>query len=196
MAREATAMKITSQEEYGLRCLLRLARAEAGHSLTIPEVAAAEGLSVPYVAKLLSVLRHAGLIDSVRGRTGGYRLAKAPGEIGLGSLLLVLGEPLFDEPSYCERHAGTAANGNNCVHQDGCSLRALWQTLEHWMRRSLDQITLADLLRREDQIVELVRSRLAHPVLDAATPLLTLKALIGDRIAPVERTQLSMADSL
>ena len=53
-------MKITAQEEYGLRCLLRLARSGEGHSLTIPEVAAAEGLSVPYVAKLLSVLRQGG----------------------------------------------------------------------------------------------------------------------------------------
>ena len=50
-------MKITAQEEYGLRCLLRLARAaEEGHSLTIPEIAAAEGMSPPYVAKLLAVL--------------------------------------------------------------------------------------------------------------------------------------------
>jgi Rrf2 family protein len=169
-------MKITSQEEYGLRCLLRLATAGEGGSLTIPEVAAAEGLSVPYVAKLLSVLRQAGVIESERGRSGGYRLAKPPSEIGLGSLLLVLGEPLFDEPSYCERHAGTAANGANCVHQGACSLRALWHTLEQWMRGSLDQITLADLLQREDQIVELVRSRLAHAIFEQQTPLLTLGA--------------------
>ena len=74
-------MKISAQEEYGLRCLMRLAQAEEGHSLTLPEVAAAEGLSVPYVAKLLAVLRQAGLIDSARGRTGGYRLAKAPAEV-------------------------------------------------------------------------------------------------------------------
>src|SRR3954470_15511369 len=89
-------MKITSQEEYGLRCLLQLARAQG--SLTIPDIAAAEGLSVPYVAKLLSVLRQAGLIDSERGRTGGYRLAGAPADVSLGQVLLVLGERLFDEP--------------------------------------------------------------------------------------------------
>ena len=56
-------MKITSQEEYGLRCLLRLAQEPYGRSLTIPEIAASEGLSAPYVAKLLGVLRQAGLID-------------------------------------------------------------------------------------------------------------------------------------
>src|SRR5262249_9079445 len=97
-------MKITAQEEYGLRCLLRLAGATEGQSLTLPEVAAAEGLSVPYAAKLLAVLRQAGIIESVRGRLGGYRLARPPKQIGLGSLLLVLGEPLFEEPSYCEKH--------------------------------------------------------------------------------------------
>ena len=106
-------MKITAQEEYGLRCLMRLARAPE-QTATLPEIAAAEGLSAAYVAKLMGVLRHAGIIDSTRGRAGGYHLAKPTTQIGLGSLLLVLGEPLFDEPSYCERHAGAASDGN-CV---------------------------------------------------------------------------------
>ena len=165
-------MKISAQEEYGLRCLLRLAQAEQ-RSMTLPEVAAAEGLSVPYVGKLMAVLRDAGLIDSTRGRSGGYRLAKAPEEIGLGSLLLVLGEPLFDEPSYCERHAGTAADGI-CVHHGGCSLRSLWDTLERWMRGTLNQITLADLVQHKGQITDLLRARLASTVFEEATPLVAL----------------------
>jgi Rrf2 family protein len=171
-------MKITSQEEYGLRCLLRLAKAGAGQSLTLPEVAAAEGLSVPYAAKLLSVLRQGGLIESARGRTGGYRLARPSAEIGLGSLLLTLGDPLFDEPSYCERHAGTAANGGNCVHTGACSLRGLWNTLEHWLRSALDQITLADLCQSEGRIMELVRARLRHTAAEPLPELLTLTPLV------------------
>jgi Rrf2 family protein len=166
-------MKITAQEEYGLRCLTRLAKAE-GQTATLPEIAVGEGLSVPYVAKLMGVLRQAGIIDSVRGRSGGYRMAKSPVDIGLGSLLLVLGEPLFDDPSYCQRHAGAAEDGN-CVHHGACSLRALWQTLENWIRGSLDQITLADLLRSEGQIADLVRSRLAHAGFDShLIPLTTI----------------------
>src|SRR5437879_9231864 len=112
-------MKITSQEEYGLRCLLCLAATEDGHSLTIPDIAAAEGLSVPYVAKLLSVLRQAGLVDSERGRTGGYRLAGTPSDVSLGQVLLVLGERLFDEPAYCQKHAGSESHDGNCVHHGG-----------------------------------------------------------------------------
>jgi Rrf2 family protein len=169
-------MKITSQEEYGLRCLLRLASAGEGESLTIPEIAAAEGLSAPYVAKLLAVLRQGGLIESVRGRSGGYRLADTPAEVSLGTILMVLGEPLFDDPGYCQRHAGTETEGS-CVHGSGCTLRALWQTLEQWMRHTLDQITLADLLQSDHRLTDLLRARLAEAVLEPASPLITLTPL-------------------
>jgi Rrf2 family protein len=177
-------MKITAQEEYGLRCLLKVAQAAEGESFTLHEIAAAEGLSVPYAAKLLSVLRQAGFLDSVRGRSGGYRLAQAPGTIGLGSLLLTLGEPLFDEPTYCEKHAGTADGVNSCVHTGGCSLRALWHTLEQWMRHSLDQITLADLLRKEMTIAEILRARLTNGTpFESPSPLLTLNLVPS--LAPI-----------
>src|SRR5262249_60639555 len=102
-------MKISSQEEFGLRCLLRLARAEEGPSMTIPEIAAAEGLSTPYVAKILAVLRQSGLIESVRGRAGGYRLAGSPADVTLGTVLVVLGEPFFAE-GCCPQHAGSGAD--------------------------------------------------------------------------------------
>jgi Rrf2 family protein len=176
-------MKITAQEEYGLRCLLRLARADAGHSLTIPEVAAAEGLSIPYVAKILAVLRQGGLIESVRGRLGGYRLASIPANVSLGAVLLVLGEPLFNQPNYCEQHKGTES-GQSCVHVDGCTLRALWQTIEQWMRHALDQLTLADLLQSEVRVTELLRARLADAILEPAVPLVTLTPLKAEVRSP------------
>lgn len=162
-------MKITSQEEYGLRCLLQLARVEPGHSLTIAKIADQEGLSHPYVAKLLAVLRQAGLIESVRGSAGGYRLAGTPAEVTLGTILKVLGEPLFDALAFCDRHRGTEGDGP-CVHQSSCTLRALWQTLESWMRQALDQISLADLLQNEGRITELLRARLAQAVLEDVVP--------------------------
>jgi Rrf2 family protein len=170
-------MKITSQEEYGLRCLLRLAEVGEARSLTIPEIAAAEGLSSPYVAKLLAVLRQAGLIDSVRGRSGGYRLARPPVDITLGQVLSVLGEPLFDDPGYCLRHAGTETDGN-CVHHGNCNLKDLWNSLEQWMRRALAQITLADVLHQGPSLGERIRSRLAEAVQEEpAAPLITLTTI-------------------
>ncbi len=170
-------MKISSQEEYGLRCLLRLAEAEEkGESLTIHDVAASEGLSPAYVAKLLAVLRHAGLIESARGRAGGYRLGASPADVRLGKVLAALGEPLFEEPAYCERHKGSEADGQ-CVHMGSCNLRALWHTLETWMRRALDGITLADLLRGEGHITDLLRKRLSDAVSEQVAELVPLGAL-------------------
>jgi Rrf2 family protein len=166
-------MKITAQEEYGVRCLLRLARVGERQSLTISEIAAAEGLSPPYAAKLLSVLRQSGFIESARGRVGGYRLSALPHEIRLGAVLHALGEPLFDESIFCRQHAGTETDGN-CVHHDECALRVLWRTLEFWVRQVLENITLADLLRNEGQMVELVRRRLTQTAVEPPPELVPL----------------------
>jgi Rrf2 family iron-sulfur cluster assembly transcriptional regulator len=168
-------MKITSQEEFGLRCLLRLAHAaEGGQSLSIPEIAAAEGMSPAYVAKILAILRQGGLIESVRGRAGGYRLAGSPGDFTLAAVMAVLGDPLFEDPAYCQQHAGSEANGL-CVHHGACTLRELWHTLEGWMRRTLEGITLADLLQGEGRIGEVLRARLADTILEpAASSLINL----------------------
>ncbi|MFQ3649871.1 MAG: Rrf2 family transcriptional regulator [Gemmataceae bacterium] len=154
-------MKITAQEEYGVRCLLRLAR--AGQALTIPEIAAHEQLSVAYVGKLLMLLRQAGLVESVRGRSGGYHLSRPADEISLGEALLALGEPLFDDPGYCSRHAGPETTGP-CVHTDGCHLRGLWQTLAEYMQHILQQVTLQDLLTGELPIVRRLREQLPERV--------------------------------
>src|SRR5262245_2742793 len=165
-------MKISAQEEYGVRCLMHLARAYGGHSPTIPEIAAAENLSQPYVAKLLGVLRQAGLVESVRGRSGGYHLTRPPAEVRLGDALLALGEPLFDEPGYCERHASPEIGGP-CVHLGGCTLRGLWQALEQWMRHVLDQVTLEQLLHNDIPVVQQMREQLPR----AESPRLTLMPL-------------------
>jgi Rrf2 family protein len=142
-------MKITAQEEYGLRCLLRLAQQPGREPLTIPEVAAAERLSSPYVAKLLHILREAGLVDAARGRSGGYRLARSPEEISLGQALAVLGEPLFDEHGYCDRHRGTEDNVESCIHTSDCAVRAVWRSLGDRITEVLDRVSLAELLTPE-----------------------------------------------
>jgi Rrf2 family protein len=170
-------MKITAQEEYGLRCLLRLARAYGQQAPTIPEIAARENLSQAYVAKMLGVLRQAGLVERVRGRTGGYHLTRPPGEVRLGGVLLILGEPLFDDPGYCEKHASPETGGGPCVHQESCTIKGLWQTLEQWLRHILDQVTLEHLLRNEVPVVQQLRAQLPPMTTTEEGPLLTLAPL-------------------
>ncbi|HMP03415.1 MAG TPA: Rrf2 family transcriptional regulator [Gemmatales bacterium] len=177
-------MKISAQEEYGLRCLLQVARAGSEQARSISEIAEAEGLSAPYVAKLLAVLRQQGYIDSVRGRTGGYRLTRPPEQMPLGRLLADLGEPLFEEPGFCERHAGTETAGC-CVHLGDCTLRTLWGTLEGWFRGALDCMTVSDLLRSGINVGELLQQRLAETVAMPFGPADSVSGLIPLRTVAV-----------
>lgn len=148
-------MKLSSQEEYGLRCLLHLARVPAGRSLTIPEISQAEGLSVPNVAKLMRLLRLAGLVQSERGQSGGYLLAKPAERIMVEEVLAGLGGRFFS-PKFCERHAGRQ---DNCTHQIDCSLRVLWTTIQEVLADVLGKTSLADLLCNEEQMPAMLNAR-------------------------------------
>lgn len=156
-------MKITAQEEYGLRCLLQIARSGSQHSLSIADIAEKEGISTPYAAKLLSMLRQTGFIESTLGRSGGYKLAKPASEIGLGSVFKAIGERLFEEEEFCQKHSGTETEGS-CVHHGNCNLRSLWHTLEGCIQHILDGLTIADLLHNNSDLINTMRQRLVRPV--------------------------------
>ena len=136
-------MQLLAQEEYGLRCLLALAR--HADPRTIHEIAAAEGLSPDYAAKLLRELRRGGLVESTRGAAGGYRLARAAGAITAWDAIEVLGGALFPE-GFCECHPGRA---ERCVRSQDCALRAIWRAADEAVRSVLSRVTLADLLTSE-----------------------------------------------
>ena len=90
-------MKITSQEEYGLRILLRIARCHDEDSMSIQALSVAEGLSPAYTAKLTRLLRQAGFINSTPGNIGGYILAKPATEININEVLKTLGGSLYSK---------------------------------------------------------------------------------------------------
>jgi Rrf2 family protein len=138
-------VQLLASEEYGVRCLLQLARGHGGAPIAGPEIAAAEGLSLEYAAKLLRQLRLAGLVQSVRGASGGYALSRAPGEISVWSALEALGGEFF-AVDFCDCHAGAR---RRCVRTGNCSLRALWRRVQGALREALDGVSLADLSRDE-----------------------------------------------
>ena len=135
-------MKFSTQEEYGVRCLLQIARAAERGALTIPEISQAEGLSEANVAKLLRLLRLGGFILSERGRDGGYTLARDPQEIVLGNVLAALGERIIGD-DFCEKHSGVRSF---CVHTVDCSVISLWERVQSAVDGVLFTTTLRDLL--------------------------------------------------
>jgi Rrf2 family protein len=141
-------MKLSSQEEYGLRCLVRLGREGEAASLTIAELSHREGLSAPNVAKLMRVLRRGGFVRSTRGKEGGYSLSRPPEGINLGEALAALGGRLYD-PSFCQRHAGS---GNLCTHMPDCSIRSVWRLVQGAVDEVLGRLNLRDLLCSEEEM--------------------------------------------
>ena len=147
-------MKLSAQEEYGLRCLLHMARLEQGGSLSIPEISKAEGLSIPNVAKLMRLLRIGGLVLSVRGQAGGYTLARPADQIQVGSVLDVLGGRFFSV-KFCQRHAGRE---ETCTHLSDCAMRVLWTTVQEVLDGVLTRVTLKDLLCNEQEMTKIIES--------------------------------------
>ena len=144
-------MKLSSQEEYGLRCLLRLGREPEGGSLTIAELSCREGISVPNVAKMMRVLRRAGLVVSTRGKDGGYALARPADRIRVSETLAALGGRLFDA-GFCDTHSGSSTA--LCAHMGDCSIRSVWRLLQDAIDGALGRMTLKDLMRGERDLRE------------------------------------------
>lgn len=141
-------MRFTANEEYGLRCLLRLGRQGSEGSLTIPEISRAEGISTPYAAKIMRLLRRGGFVQSTRGKAGGYSLARPADRVLLSDLLDLLGGRLF-EADFCDRHAGVE---DVCANSVDCSIRSLWRAIQLTVDHTLSKITLGDLLRNEQNM--------------------------------------------
>lgn len=141
-------MRLTNHEEYGLRCLIRLAEEGPGGSLTIPELSRAEGISEAYAGKLLRILRQGEFLKASRGKVGGYTLAKPASRIIVSDVMMILGGPLF-EGGFCDSHAGQL---QTCIRSARCSLRGLWRAVQTAVDNVLSETTLQSLLRDESQM--------------------------------------------
>src|SRR5678809_847768 len=131
-------MKITSQEEYGLRLLIRIASCKDREGMSIPQLSEAEGLSPHYVAKLTRILRMAGFLNSTPGNKGGYVLSMPSDQININKVLNALGGPMFDT-QFCGTHSGAL---KLCTHSVDCSSRSLWQMIQYTLDKLLDKVCL------------------------------------------------------
>lgn len=136
-------MKITAQEEYGLRCIMQLARQEPDVPMMVRDIAEREGLSVAYVEKLLWTLSRSGIVESLRGPKGGYRLTRPCTEISIGEVMRVLG----GVPSRDDICAQFTGNQEMCVHHDDCGLRPVWVSITDFVHSVFDRIPLSALLQ-------------------------------------------------
>ena len=147
-------MRFTSQEEYGLRCMIQLARGEDNGPVSIEEISRNEGITTSYVGKLMRILMKGGLVESTRGKMGGYVLTKPAAQMSVNDVLTVLGGRLFEQDDHCTKFTGQEFN---CVNSTDCSVRALWSTLDRVVSNVLSNTMLKDLVVGERKVSEWLR---------------------------------------
>ena len=146
-------MRITTWTEYSLIIAIHLARRGASGSgpVAAREIAEQERLPGDYVEQILLRLRRAGLVESVRGARGGYFLAKEPQLITIRDIMTASEHQTFE--MNCEAHP---VDAERCAPNSACSIRPVWHALQQRVDDLLASISVADLMKHETQVQELV----------------------------------------
>ena len=161
-------MKLSKRGEYALRALIDFGIAyELGRPLLkINELVEKERLPVKFLEQILTQLRGAGIIETKRGKTGGYSLAKPPKEISLGQVIRLIDGPLA--PISCV--SVTAYERCTCPDEAHCGLRMLMLDVRNAIARILDRYVLGDVveitlrkMRRDGVPIPFMVEQLLHP---------------------------------
>lgn len=132
-------IRLTRHSDYGVLILTHLARAAAVEPVSSRSVAEDTGLSLPMVSKILKLLSSGGLLTSYRGIKGGYELAHAPEAISIARVVealegpIALTECIENTPGSCDLEAL-------------CQVRDIWQRVNYFVRKALEDVSLADML--------------------------------------------------
>jgi Rrf2 family protein len=133
-------MKISTKGRYALRVMLDLAQHHDGNYIPLRDVAERQGITVKYLEQIINVLGKSRYLKSSRGKGGGYRLARSPGEYTVGDILrlmegnLAVISCLEDSP-------------NECPRCDDCITLPFWQGLDRVIAQYVDGVTLEDLMQ-------------------------------------------------
>ena len=146
-------MRVTTWTEYSLIISLHLARRgrTGAGPVAARELADTERLPADYVEQILLRLRRAGLVESVRGAKGGYYLAKEPAAISVRNIMTASERQTFEVN--CDSHP---VDATRCSPEGSCSIRPVWHALQQRVDELLESVSLADLMKQELQVQELV----------------------------------------
>lgn len=158
-------MRFTTQAEYGLICSLHLARHTGDGPVAARELAQIEGLPADYTEKILGRLRQAGVVHAVRGVTGGFELARDPGEISVKDVIDATEGQTFE--INCTTHP---IGPERCDADHDCSIRPVWYALRRRIDQLLSEIRLSDLIEENEADVRELIDITWGPAARSATP--------------------------
>ena len=139
-------MKLSTKGRYGLRALIDLAVYSEESAVSIGSIAARQKISESYLEQLMAKLRKAGMVVSIRGAGGGYRLARPAGEISVGDILRALEGNL--EAVACDG----LKSDRGCEDADVCVTKYVWQKINESITRAVDDIKLSQLVEEGKKV--------------------------------------------
>ena len=149
---------LTMRAKYGLKALLALARADAGATIRISDIAEREGIPKKFLEVILLDLRNRGIVESRMGAGGGYMLARPSDLITMGEVVRVLDGPLAPIPCVSQTAYERCAD---CEDEEACALRLVMKEVRDGIASILDHTTLKDAVRQAEGKPPLRRRRKA-----------------------------------
>lgn len=135
-------MKISTKGRYALRVMIDLATNGNGEYITLKDIAQRQNITIKYLEQIVAGLNKAGYLQSMRGTSGGHRLAKDPSEYNVGEILRTMEGTL--NPVECS----AGPDGLNCPLSGSCHTIEFWKGLDDTINKYVDSFTLADLLEQ------------------------------------------------
>lgn len=139
-------MKISTKGRYAIRVMIDLAEHDMDSFITLMDIAERQGISEKYLESIVSVLSKNDILISMRGKGGGYKLARQPGEYTVGEILR-LTEGSFAPVACLEKKP------NRCANAYACKTLKMWEGFEKVINEYFDNITIEDLLS-DGQVID------------------------------------------
>ncbi len=137
-------MKISTKGRYALRVLIDLAQQNTDEYISLKEISDRQQISMKYLETIVAILQKAGLLMSLRGKEGGYRLAKAPSEYSVGAVLKLTEGSLA--PVACLEYST-----NTCDRAANCITLPMWKKLDKLIDDYLESVTIEDMLSQKTE---------------------------------------------
>ncbi|MBL4899723.1 MAG: Fe-S cluster assembly transcriptional regulator IscR [Colwellia sp.] len=134
-------MKLTSKGRYAVTAMLDVTIHASHGPVSLADISERQGISLSYLEQLFSKLRKCGLVNSIRGPGGGYRLGRCSAEIAIADIISAVNESV--DATKCHGK-GNCQGGNQCL------THSLWQGLSERIEEFLKNITLAELVAKND----------------------------------------------
>ena len=141
-------MKLSTKGRYGLRAFIDLAVYGEEEPVSLTSIASRQEISLNYMEQLMAKLKRAGLVDSVRGVNGGYRLARPAEEISVGDVLRALEGDLA--PVECA--AIDSGKESHCTGSGSCVSRIVWKRINDSINNTVNSIFIGELVKESKKI--------------------------------------------